>query len=94
MTDVTIPLLRSLIERARALLGDDFKRLYAKHNRGTLRNPHRLIVLVQRVEQMIGALECGERVLIDSVAIEPQNSLYQRRAWSSIRSRAPRHARL
>jgi len=71
MPEVDAPFLRLLVERVRVCLGDNFERLYAKHERGLRsrvqpRNPHRLIVLVKRVEAIMAALERGEPDALNS----------------------------
>ena len=44
--------LRTLVERARALLGGHYVKLEAQREKGT-RDPHRLVVLIARAEEMI-----------------------------------------
>lgn len=69
VAQIDLPLLRSLVERTRTLLGADFEVLYAKHTRGgPLSRPHRLIVLVLRVQAMIQSWERHGSLALDDTA--------------------------
>jgi hypothetical protein len=69
VAQIDLTLLHSLIARARAILGPDFEVLYAKHTRaGRLSKPHRLLVLVLRVESLIQAWEQEGSLELDGTA--------------------------
>lgn len=73
MTVIDLSLLRSLADRTRSLLGHDFEILEAKYQRGLKsltppKSPHRLVVLVKRVETMITQLETGASLPLDHIS--------------------------
>lgn len=57
--------LQYLIDEGKSLLGPHFEPLRAKHLRGRLRDPHRLVVLILRAETMLSAWQREGRLTLD-----------------------------